>query len=571
MQNKKEIFAYGLLATFFLFIQFICRTLEINGNIVWNTINVLLYLLISILLAGFIVTVFFLFKKNLWNSNIKTSKPHTATAEKRIFFISWIVIFICWIPTFLAYYPGILAYDSYVQIEQILNNTYNNHHPLIHTLMIKNAISIGNAIGNANLGVALYTLTQMVFLSVAMSTGIFLLAKRGVNRIWLALTVLYCALCPANSFMAVSMTKDVFFTVCVLLYIYILFYLLDTEKHHFLWDIAYIFSAIAIMLFRNNGKYTLFVFLCLYSLFSFGKYIDYQKKRKNEKTEIQSTEKPKSLRLILCTAGSLLLGSLVISILNSSVSAADGDKREMLSIPIQQLSRCMVYHGGLGIVDTDDNSISNEDRALINEFILHNGYSQYNPLISDPVKRCTNTSVVLNKMKAFVSTYVGLALDYPGDYLNAFFAVNGGYLSVLDKSHATVNLHEGVSGLGYLQTRWEEPTINRAGIHKDSKWPALHSLLEKFAGNNGYLNIPVLRTLVAPGAYFWCYLWLAVWTYFRRPKKYLFPLFFVAGYYITLLLGPTVQLRYLYPLMVLLPFTYLYILFCKNETKYPKP
>ncbi len=44
-------------------------------------------------------------------------------------------------------------------------------------------------------------------------------------------------------------------------------------------------------------------------------------------------------------------------------------------------------------------------------------------------------------------------------------------------------------------------------------------------------------------------------------KKYLLllPLSFVAGYYLTLVLGPTVQLRYLYPVMAAAPFVLGYL------------
>jgi len=39
----------------------------------------------------------------------------------------------------------------------------------------------------------------------------------------------------------------------------------------------------------------------------------------------------------------------------------------------------------------------------------------------------------------------------------------------------------------------------------------------------------------------------------------LLPFTWILGYFGTLILGPTVQLRYLYPLMVVLPFMLLYV------------
>ncbi len=564
MKTKKEKIAYGIVVLFFVFVQLICRTLELNGNMVWNAKSISICFGISILsVVIFFFAVSFIKKiRNAFYDKKENRSDNTIKVSSgKIFFASWIIIFICWIPLFLAYYPGILAYDSGVQIGQIVQGAYNNHHPLIHTLMIAVFMKIGELLGSVNMGVAIYTLVQMLCLSSTMSVGIYFLEKKGVKRYWLWLIIMYCGLCPSNSYMAISMTKDVFFTIFVLLFVFILLYLLEGKKHHFMWDVAYVLVATLMMLFRNNGKYAILVFLIflfLSLLVDFGG--DRQKKKNADKEEVK--QKRKEILLILSeTVAGVILSSVLLSGLNNIVSSQEGDKREMLSIPIQQIARCMVYHGGFDIVEMGDDTISEADKKLIDEFILHNGYLQYEPSISDPVKRCTNTSIVLNKFKEFISMYVRLIFDYPEECINAFLEVNGGYLSILDESHSKVNLRENLLGLGYLQTRWEENAFGQLGIYKDSKLPKLYTLLEKFAGENVYLDIPIVRTLVAPGMYIWCYIILGIWAFFHREKKYQFILFFVVGYYVTLLLGPTVQLRYLYPVMLLLPFVYLYVLY----------
>ena len=558
MKTKIEKIAYGFLILVFVFTQIVCRTLETSGNMMWNVKSFLAVLGISFLC----VIVFFfsisLIRKIRKKFGIKITHKEKNDAKRnsgKMFFVSWSIIFVCWLPMFFAYYPGILAYDSYVQIEQIMSGVYNNHHPLIHTFVVEAFMKIGESFGNMNLGVALYTLIQMLSLSVSMATGVYILDKRGGKRVWLWLLTLYFGLCPANGYMALSMTKDVFFTVFVLFFIYSLLHLLDEEQPHIMWSVAYVIVTTFMMMFRNNGRYAMLVFVGL-AIVLLGLCFFVNKKKK----EIVDKINYKRIFSILGqTVVSLILSSVLLTAMANHVSAQEGDKREMLSIPIQQIARSMIYHGGLDIVETDDATISEADKSLINEFLLYNGYMNYNPIISDPVKRCTNTWVVLNKMKEFISMYMRLLLDYPEEYINAFLAVNGGYLSVLDESHSRVNLSEGVMGLGYLQTRWEESTIHTAGIYKDSKMPGLYEILEKFSSENSYLKIPVVRNLVAPGIYIWGFAILGIWTFFKREKKYQLPLFFVLGYYMTLLLGPTVQLRYLYPVMLLLPFVYLYI------------
>jgi hypothetical protein len=253
-----------------------------------------------------------------------------------------------------------------------------------------------------------------------------------------------------------------------------------------------------------------------------------------------------------------VIGCLLAGALAKGLQAQPGDKREMLSMPIQQLARTMVYHGGVGVMPEDDNTLEQQHKDLLNEFFLYEGYKNYRPEISDPVKRITNTSVVRYRAGDFVKTYLGLFAKYPGDYVNAALAVNAGWFSLTDESHATINQYDFKEGLGYTQTNWSRE-IERTNLSRDSKWPWLLEKMENFASENTYMKIPVVRFLVAPGIYLWCYLFMAIWLLLYKKFSDLVPLTWVLGYFGTLILGPTVQMRYLYPLMVALPFFLLYV------------
>lgn len=261
--------------------------------------------------------------------------------------------------------------------------------------------------------------------------------------------------------------------------------------------------------------------------------------------------------LFINTTTGLFIGCVILSALSTGLNAQEGDKREMLSLPIQQLSRTMVYHGGIGVLEADDNTMNSQDKALLQEFFLYESYKQYRPEISDPVKKWTNTYVVRYRTAEFIKTYFNLLLSYPSDFINAGLEVNAGWLSPMDVSHATINQAVVKDGYGYIQTSWSKE-MNGTGVHKASKWNGWMEKLEYFATENLYLKIPVLRYLVAPGIYLWCYLLLGAWLLTHKRYRELLPLAFVLGYYLTLFLGPTVQLRYLYPLMVALPFLLIY-------------
>jgi len=243
-----------------------------------------------------------------------------------------------------------------------------------------------------------------------------------------------------------------------------------------------------------------------------------------------------------------------LSGLFDATRAVQGDRREMLSMPIQQLARTMIYHGGVGVLPEDDHTMDEADKALINEFIREEAYREYQASLSDPVKRHTNTSVVRYEPVRFAKTYLRLLFQYPGDFINAVLAVNAGFLYYDDVSHAWVNENEALQGLGYIQTRWEEDTLKERGIYKDSKWPALFRLLEEWSDENGYLEWPIIRHLMMPGGFLWFWLVWAGYQVIQKKYRMLLPASLIGGYYLTMFFGPTVQLRYVYPVMLALPF-----------------
>ena len=84
-------------------------------------------------------------------------------------------------------------------------------------------------------------------------------------------------------------------------------------------------------------------------------------------------------RLLVVCGAAFCVGLFVLSAVFSAAHAEQGDRREMLSMPIQQLSRCMIYHGGVSVLAEDDNTMDAADKALINDFILDEAYRDYDP------------------------------------------------------------------------------------------------------------------------------------------------------------------------------------------------
>lgn len=545
---KKGCVLFSLIGFAFFFCCFTGYRLAEEGNIIW-TARYTLGLIVECLAAGTLAgSALFAIMYRAAARNHGCGESAGRFDSVRLpgpavcFLIAWLLIFLAWLPGFLAYYPAICSYDITVQTGQIAAHAYNDHHPLAHTLLLEGFMKLGAGLfGDTNTGIAAYALAQMAFLAAAFSAGIAMLRSWKAKWPWLALLILYSMFFPFHRYMSISVTKDTVFSAWMLLQLFCLTGALREGKDSLRpgkWDIGFGVSTVGMILFRSNGRYALLVllvFLALSSLFG----------RKNRKLFV---------RILLNGALGFCVGSALLSGLFKVTGAQQGDRREMLSMPIQQLARCMVYHGGAGVLPEDDNTMSEEHKALINDFILDEAYKSYRPDISDPVKSHTNTYVVRYRMKDFVSAYVELFLEYPGDYLNAVLAVNAGYLYPGDVSHAYINVNGKDSGLGYIQTRWVEEELNPRGIYKDSKWEWLHERMEEYADENAYLNLPVIRYLLVPGTYLWLYLILAGYLVMRKRYRLLLPLSLVLGYYVTLFLGPTVQMRYLYPVMSALPF-----------------
>lgn len=547
---------FSVIGVLFFFFSFACRELEQTGNIAWNA-KWTLGLLIKSIVLGIVLGCALgrgLIALEEWCGKQQERKQAQGTCchPKKTFFLVLGALFVCWLPTWLAYFPGICAYDTTIQMGQIADGTYNTHHPLAHTLLLGGFWNLGRSLGNANIGIGLYTLLQMLVLAAAFAAVSALLARRGIKRpIIIGLTIV-TALFPVNWYMSVTTTKDILFTVFVLLGFFLFLEILWQENGaSYGWHIGYVAVTIGMILFRNNGMYALLVVWVFLILAVFWTRKKGQKQYKG---------------LLAGTTIALVAGCLLMAMLAKVTDAQEGDKREMLSMPIQQLARSMIYHGGVGLVPEDDATLAEEDKALIRELFWNVGYEGYRADISDPVKKMTNTAVVRYQPVRFAKTYLKLLLQYPGDYINATLGTNAGFLNPDDKTHATINKNGRDVGLGYIQTRWVDAELNPKGIYKDSKWAWLRNVLETFADENMYLKIPILRYLVAPGLYLWCYMLLAAWLLIHKRYGELLPFTFVLGYYLTLFLGPTVQLRYLYPLMVVLPYLLIYLKpFAKGE------
>lgn len=444
------------------------------------------------------------------------------------------VIFLAWLPVFLAYYPSVFAYDAEGQLYQVIAKDYSTHHPLVHTLFLGAFFKLGGLLGSYSAGMAVHSIVQMLLMAGAFALMLGYLYEKGIARWQRMLLLAFYALFPTNSILAISTTKDVLFSALVMLYTIMLYHMLCDKKMQIgkRDAVVYVICSVFLLLFRNNAVYAFVISVPFV-------YVGYRKWHKPEAAG-KNTGGGAGKYLMLSMAGLLLF--VVCSVgLRMATHAHSGSPREMLSVPLQQMARVRVK---------GERPIEPElGQALENYIPSEWVFAAYDPHLADPVK---NRAVIHDDPAGLVKTWIKLGLKYPTVYIDAFLDNSMGYWYLEDISHAQVYGIGTQSGFGYLST---DTRTMPAGceIVPASYLPGVRSLMEKIVSDNAYQSIPVLRIIFAPAFYWWMLcMYMAVAVY-RRKYAMLLPVFFLVAYYFTLLLSPTVLIRYMYPFVVSVP------------------
>ncbi len=453
---------------------------------------------------------------------------------------TWCFTGLVWSIYFLAYYPGILSYDFCPQILQYMQGQITTHHPVVHTLLVGSLWKLGFVgLGNANTGIAIYCILQMLVLSLVYLRGAYLLLKNGCGKVRYILYSAFVALFPLNGFMVCTVTKDVLFASFVLL---LIITLVDIYFHRIetIPKTSWILLCVSVSgtcIFRNNGKYAL---LGLFIAFIWLLFKDRPYRNKH-------------MRVLIVSATVFVVTLLGVKGVEVAANAGKGNPREMLSVPMQQMARIAV---------NNHTSMDAELLAYIEACIGTDYVENYNPVLADPIKDNFDVRAALGEPLAFVKNYFKMFVQYPKDFIGAFADLNAGYLFFWDEICAWIN-----GNYGYIQTYVNEVFLESIGITLRSKLPSLHSYLQTWTTENLYLDNIVWRMLFAPAWYLYLAIGYFVYALFWKHKKHLPIAFFIAAYFVTLLLGPAVQMRYVYPMMISVVFL---LLCCCNYGKNTK-
>lgn len=459
-------------------------------------------------------------------SNFKETKPVSWLAKKfneHPFWFSFIAIVICYIPYMIAFYPAIMGYDPANQIKEVMgihtrymdsvvlldpNMTLTNFNPLVHTLILGNCFKLGYNIGNVNLGLFLYSIIQAIVLVSVLSYSIYYMKKEKVPTILLYITLGIYALVPVFPFYAMSTVKDTFFSAFILLYIIKLYDIIKNKQTTKDYVILF-FISVLVILFRNNGIYT--VMLSMPFLL-----ISLKDKRKPIITVI--------VCLLACYIGygKVLLPSLKIS--NTSV-------REMLSIPFQQTARVVKYRG---------DELPEEEKEAIDKILIYDTLAErYEPDLSDAVKNKYNKYATSEELMDYFKVWFNQFFRYPVDYLDA--TINNVYGYFYPNTSKWYFYH------GY-NSKLEEAGFDYH--YNDMKW--LRDGLVEYG--NVFPYIPVIGMFLNIGFVVWLYFIILGFLIINKSSKYIPVILPALSLILVCIAGPAnTYFRYAQPFIFSLP------------------
>lgn len=173
--------------------------------------------------------------------------------KDKFFLAFWAFIMIlCFSFYLVAYFPATMSQDSLSQWYQMTTFKFNDWHPVISTLFYFVCTSIWNS--PASVAIAQILILTGIYLS-----GMLLLVKMNVNKVVITVCVILFALYPANGFIAMTLWKDVMYSIMLLWITIILLQILLTKgawmdsRNH---KIAFVVCSLGLIFFRHNGLLT---------------------------------------------------------------------------------------------------------------------------------------------------------------------------------------------------------------------------------------------------------------------------------------------------------------------------
>lgn len=468
--------------------------------------------------------------------NERMSKWLEKFDDRLLFFIVWAFIFIMWLPAYLILYPGVLSYDMISQTTSALGEITNNHHPVLHTWLIRIFMRMGEKLFSSyESGIGLLSLLQMIILSYALSRMVMLLKKKAVPILLVIGTAVLSAVWFMNACLSVTMIKDTLHAAFLVLFC-CHFVEIATNPSEYIARkrnlVLFPIVSFFMCAFRNNG---LHIYLFCFAILLVLRISRFRRVKRY-------------LPLIAVVILPVIMFKIYTGPVFDALGIEPGQVREALSIPIQQLQRVAVKRVG---------ELTPEQTEMMGYYIDDLEWRswspgrEYDPFISDPAKSCFISSRYEDDPIAFWKFYLQTGKQFSKEYLVAFLSNTLGYWypGYYDFSYVMYD--------NYAPETFPEP-LERKSILKSK---ALEGYYESLCSSDFWRSTWGVRIFFVSGFAPWILIFAVVLSW--RKKGFFMmtlPLFLpLIAQYGIMLLSPMSSFRYSWPYYLMLPLTFIAI------------
>ena len=422
------------------------------------------------------------------------------------------------------------------QTTSALGEITNNHHPVLHTWLIRVFMRMGEKLFSSyESGIGLLSLLQMIILSYALSRMVMLLKKKAVPILLVIGTAVLSAVWFMNACLSVTMIKDTLHAAFLVLFC-CHFVEIATNPSEYIARkrnlVLFPIVSFFMCAFRNNG---LHIYLFCFAILLVLRISRFRRVKRY-------------LPLIAVVILPVIMFKIYTGPVFDALGIEPGQVREALSIPIQQLQRVAVKRAG---------ELTPEQTEMMGYYIDDLEWRswspgrEYDPFISDPAKSCFISSRYEDDPIAFWKFYLQTGKQFSKEYLVAFLSNTLGYWypGYYDFSYVMYD--------NYAPETFPEP-LERKSILKSK---ALEGYYESLCSSDFWRSTWGVRIFFVSGFAPWILIFAVVLSW--RKKGFFtmtLPLFLpLIAQYGIMLLSPMSSFRYSWPYYLMLPLTFIAI------------
>lgn len=438
---------------------------------------------------------------------------------------TFIFVCICQLPNLYFFFPGIVNWDGLRQLDFWIGSLeWTTHHPAFSTIIMGVIFDIGKFLGGSDyFGFFLYVCIQIIVHAVLVTISMNMLRQWGIDK-WIRIGLCcFYSLFSIWQIYLITYIKDTSYYLAFWWFVICVIRVLENSENVLLSEFIYlILSGFLVCMFRNDGVFVIVPTLVILA-------VKYQKYRRTYVIGLMS----------IILGGGVLVNVLLLN----ALGIEKGDIREALSIPFQQTARYVKEYSI---------EVTEYEKQVIDKLLLYDELiDRYNPDISDMVKGSRHADPftkedLIEYFKVWWRQFLKHPLCYIESFLHSSYrywyigALRGDGINYSQVSATYVD--RGDFEFGFVQER-----ING------------RQTIENL--DNIEYGIPVINLLYRPAIYTWTLIFCIYLTIKRKLLSKFIVLIPLSMTFLINIASPVNgSIRYALPIMVSVPFVFLYLI-----------